>query len=40
MLVQLSLDITFYAIECGVTTCPGYPGTGKVVSGELPHIAP
>ena len=22
--VQLSLDITFYAIECGMTTCPGY----------------
>ena len=22
--VQLSLDITFHAIECGVTTCPGY----------------
>ena len=24
ILVQLSLDITFHAIECGVTTCPGY----------------
>ena len=22
--VQLSLDITFHAIECGVTTCPGH----------------
>ena len=22
--IQLSLDITFHAIECGVTTCPGY----------------
>ena len=22
--VQLSLDITFHAIECGVTTCPSY----------------
>ena len=22
--VQLSLDITFHAFECGVTTCPGY----------------
>ena len=25
--VQLSLDITFHAIECGVTTCPGYGET-------------
>ena len=23
-IVQLSLDITFHAIECGVKTCPGY----------------
>ena len=22
--VEFSLDITFHAIECGVTTCPGY----------------
>ena len=22
--LQLSLDITFHAIECGVTTCPGH----------------
>ena len=24
ILVQLGLDIIFHAIECGVTTCPGY----------------
>ena len=23
----MSLDITFHAIECGVTTCPGYGGS-------------
>ena len=35
--VQLSLDITFHEIECGVTTCPGYGESSfpYIVKGSL-----